>query len=124
MLQVQSFGANGENSGGDLDLLREGQVIAGMMDPLASAAVAQTLAERKVTAFAMELVPRISRAQSMDVLSSMATLAGYKAVLLGASALPRILPMLMTAAGTLQPARARAISAWSIGRPTSSVARM
>ena len=105
VLQVQSFGANGENSGGDLDLLREGQVIAGMMDPLASAAVAQTLAERKVTAFAMELVPRISRAQSMDVLSSMATLAGYKAVLLGASALPRILPMLMTAAGTLQPAR-------------------
>ncbi|MEA3299221.1 MAG: Re/Si-specific NAD(P)(+) transhydrogenase subunit alpha [Pseudomonadota bacterium] len=105
VLQVQSFGANGENSAGDLALLREGQVIAGMMDPLASATVAQTLAERKVTAFAMELVPRISRAQSMDVLSSMATLAGYKAVLLGAAALPRILPMLMTAAGTLQPAR-------------------
>jgi len=105
VLQVQSFGANQENSDSDLALLREGQVIAGMMDPLASAQVATTLAERKVTAFAMELVPRISRAQSMDVLSSMATLAGYKAVLLGAAALPRILPMLMTAAGTLQPGR-------------------
>jgi len=102
---VQSFGANNENSASDLDLLREGQVIAGMMDPLASAEVANTLAERKVTAIAMELVPRISRAQSMDVLSSMATLAGYKAVLLGATALPSIMPMLMTAAGTLQPAR-------------------
>ncbi|MCK9469984.1 MAG: NAD(P) transhydrogenase subunit alpha [Porticoccaceae bacterium] len=105
VLQVQSFGANNENSASDLDLLREGQVIAGMMDPLASAEVANTLAERKVTAIAMELVPRISRAQSMDVLSSMATLAGYKAVLLGATALPSIMPMLMTAAGTLQPAR-------------------
>lgn len=105
VLQVQSFGSNKENSDGDLALLREGQVIAGMMDPLASPEVASTLAQRKVTAFAMELVPRISRAQSMDVLSSMATLAGYKAVLLGAAALPRILPMLMTAAGTLQPGR-------------------
>lgn len=105
VLQVQSFGSNKENSDSDLALLREGQVIAGMMDPLASPDVASTLAERKVTAFAMEMVPRISRAQSMDVLSSMATLAGYKAVLLGASALPRILPMLMTAAGTLQPGR-------------------
>lgn len=105
VLQVQSFGSNRENSDSDLALLREGQVIAGMMDPLASPDVASTLAERKVTAFAMEMVPRISRAQSMDVLSSMATLAGYKAVLLGAAALPRILPMLMTAAGTLQPGR-------------------
>jgi NAD(P) transhydrogenase subunit alpha len=105
VLQVQSFGSNHENSSADLELLREGQVIAGMMDPLASPQTAQVLAERKVTAIAMELVPRISRAQDMDVLSSMATLAGYKAVLLGAEALPRILPMLMTAAGTLQPAR-------------------
>lgn len=105
VLQVQSFGANQENSEGDLALLREGQLVAGMMDPLASAQVAKTLADKKVTAIAMELVPRISRAQSMDVLSSMATLAGYKAVLLGAEASPRILPMLMTAAGTLQPAR-------------------
>ncbi|MAT51811.1 MAG: NAD(P)(+) transhydrogenase (Re/Si-specific) subunit alpha [Porticoccaceae bacterium] len=105
VLQVQSFGSNQENSDSDLDLLREGQVIAGMMDPLANPQNARTLAERKVSAIAMELVPRISRAQDMDVLSSMATLAGYKAVLLGASALTRILPMLMTAAGTLQPAR-------------------
>lgn len=105
IFQVQSFGSNNENSDADLALLRPGQVIAGMMDPLASPQTAQTLADKNVTAIAMELVPRISRAQDMDVLSSMATLAGYKAVLLGAEVSPRILPMLMTAAGTLQPAR-------------------
>jgi NAD(P) transhydrogenase subunit alpha len=75
------------------------------MDPLASPQAAQAVADKGATAIALELVPRISRAQSMDVLSSMATLAGYKAVLMGASASPRIFPMLMTAAGTLQPAR-------------------
>lgn len=103
ILQVQAAGSPGMDA--DLDLLRPGQLVAGMMDPLAAPAVASTLAERGVTAIAMELVPRISRAQSMDVLSSMATLSGYKGVLLGAEALPRIFPMLMTAAGTLQPAR-------------------
>ena len=105
ILQVQSFGSNNENSDGDLALLRSGQLIIGMMDPLASPQAAQAVAKTGATAIALELVPRISRAQSMDVLSSMATLAGYKAVLLGASAAPRIFPMLMTAAGTLQPAR-------------------
>jgi NAD(P) transhydrogenase subunit alpha len=123
VLQVQSFGANGENSAADLPRLRPGQVIAGMMDPLASAQVAQTLAEKQVTAIAMELVPRISRAQSMDVLSSMATLAGYKAVLLGASTSPRIMPMLMTAAGTLQPMRAFIMGAGVAGLQACATAK-
>lgn len=105
ILQVQSFGSNNENSEADLASLRSGQVVIGMMDPLASPQAAQAVADKGATAIALELVPRISRAQSMDVLSSMATLAGYKAVLMGASASPRIFPMLMTAAGTLQPAR-------------------
>jgi NAD(P) transhydrogenase subunit alpha len=105
ILQVQSFGSNNENSDNDLALLRSGQLVIGMMDPLASPQAAQAVAKTGATAIALELVPRISRAQSMDVLSSMATLAGHKAVLMGASAAPRIFPMLMTAAGTLQPAR-------------------
>jgi len=105
ILQVQSFGSNNENSDVDLASLRKGQLVIGMMDPLASPQAAQAVAEKGASAIALELVPRISRAQSMDVLSSMATLAGYKAVLMGASAAPRIFPMLMTAAGTLQPAR-------------------
>ncbi len=103
--QVQSFGANEINGDDDLAYLKPGQLIAGMMDPLGSPATAEQLAKTGVTAIAMELVPRISRAQSMDVLSSMATLAGYKAVLLGAGLAPRIMPMLMTAAGTLNPMR-------------------
>lgn len=105
LLQVQSFGSNNDNSDGDLASLRSGQVVIGMMDPLATPGAAQAVAGTGATAIALELVPRISRAQSMDVLSSMATLAGYKAVLMGASASPRIFPMLMTAAGTLKPAR-------------------
>jgi H+-translocating NAD(P) transhydrogenase subunit alpha len=105
ILQVQSFGSNNENSDADLASLRKGQLVIGMMDPLASPQAAQAVAEKGASAIALELVPRISRAQSMDVLSSMATLAGYKAILMGASAAPRIFPMLMTAAGTLQPAR-------------------
>jgi len=105
VLQVQSFGSNTQNSQQDLPLLRPQQLVIGMMDPLAAPQAAQQVADTGATAVALELVPRISRAQSMDVLSSMATLAGYRAVLLGAEAAPRILPMLMTAAGTLQPAR-------------------
>ena len=105
ILQVQSFGSNNENADADLASLKKGQLVIGMMDPLASPQAAQAVADKGASAIALELVPRISRAQSMDVLSSMATLSGYKAVLMGASAAPRIFPMLMTAAGTLQPAR-------------------
>lgn len=105
ILQVQSFGANEINGDDDLASIRPGQLVAGMMDPLGGPAVSEKIAGTGATAIAMELVPRISRAQSMDVLSSMATLAGYKAVVLGASHAPRIMPMLMTAAGTLNPMR-------------------
>ena len=105
VLQVQSFGSNNDNSGSDLASLRKGQLVIGMMDPLAAPQAAQAVADKGASAIALELVPRISRAQSMDVLSSMATLSGYQAVLMGASAAQRIFPMLMTAAGTLQPAR-------------------
>ena len=105
ILQVQSFGSNTENADDDLKRLKSKQLVIGMMDPLAQPQAAQQVAGTGATAIALEMVPRISRAQSMDVLSSMATLAGYRSVLLGAEAAPRILPMLMTAAGTLQPAR-------------------
>lgn len=105
ILQVQSFGSNTQNADDDLKRLKAKQLVIGMMDPLAQPQAAQQVAETGATAIALEMVPRISRAQSMDVLSSMATLAGYRSVLLGAEAAPRILPMLMTAAGTLQPAR-------------------
>jgi H+-translocating NAD(P) transhydrogenase subunit alpha len=105
ILQVQSFGSNTENADEDLKRLKAKQLVIGMMDPLAQPQAAQQVADTGATAIALEMVPRISRAQSMDVLSSMATLAGYRSVLLGAEAAPRILPMLMTAAGTLQPAR-------------------
>nr|WP_283107244.1 Re/Si-specific NAD(P)(+) transhydrogenase subunit alpha [Shewanella marinintestina] len=82
------------------------QIVIGMMDPLAQPQNAQTIAATGATAIALELVPRITRAQSMDILSSMATIAGYKAVLLAAHKAPRLFPMMMTAAGTLKPARA------------------
>ncbi len=85
--------------------LHKGQTVIGLMDPLGQPGAAAALAAQGVNAFALEMVPRISRAQSMDVLSAMATITGYKAVLLGASNSGRLLPMLMTAAGTLSAAK-------------------
>ena len=85
--------------------LRQGQVVIGFADPLGEPDAIRVLAQAGVTAFSMELMPRITRAQSMDALSSMATIAGYKGVLLAANHLPRMFPMLMTAAGTLTAAR-------------------
>jgi NAD(P) transhydrogenase subunit alpha len=85
---------------------RSGQVVIAMQDPLGNPAGTKAMAEAGVTAFSLELVPRITRAQSMDVLSSMATIAGYQAVLEAATHLPRLFPMMMTAAGTLAPAKA------------------
>ncbi|GIU37117.1 NAD(P) transhydrogenase subunit alpha [Shewanella colwelliana] len=87
-------------------LAKPNQLFIGMMDPLANPDNAKMLASTGTTAIALELVPRITRAQSMDILSSMATIAGYKAVLLAAHHAPRLFPMMMTAAGTLKPARA------------------
>jgi NAD(P) transhydrogenase subunit alpha len=105
LLQVRGPGDNVMHGDEDLARIRRGQVLVGMQDPLGHPEVVKQIAEKGATAFALELVPRITRAQSMDVLSSMATVAGYQAVLEAASRLPRLFPLLMTAAGTLQPAR-------------------
>ena len=102
----------GESNGShEALLLREGSVLISFFRPASDAALLDQLAARDVTAFSMELVPRISRAQSMDALSSQATVAGYKAVLLAANALPKFFPMLMTAAGTIRPATVLVIGA-------------
>jgi NAD(P) transhydrogenase subunit alpha len=121
--QVRCLGANREAGKADLSLLREGQVLIGTADPLGAPAAVQQLAERGVTLFAMELIPRITRAQSMDVLSSMATVAGYHAVLLGATLLPKIFPMLMTAAGTLSAAKVFVIGGGVAGLQAIATAR-
>ena len=89
----------------ELGNYRKGQIVIGMADPLGSTNEIAAMAKTGITAFGLELIPRISRAQSMDVLSSMATLAGYKAVLVAANHLPKMFPMMMTAAGTLKPAK-------------------
>lgn len=105
LARVRAAGADPAAEQADLPLLRKGQYLIAFTDPLGAPEAHARLAERGVSTLAMELIPRISRAQSMDALSSMATIAGYKAVLLAAETLPRIFPMLMTAAGTIAPAR-------------------
>ncbi len=105
LLSVRSGAAAGEQGKSDAELMKEGQVVIGMMDPYQGHESFKIYAEKKVTSFALELIPRITRAQSMDVLSSMANLAGYKSVLIGANELPKMFPMMMTAAGTIVPAK-------------------
>ena len=123
VLQVRMAAAAGEAGVADLNLVRRQQVIVGLSEPLIGAQSAKALAERGVTAFSMELIPRITRAQSMDALSSMATIAGYKAVLIAAAQLPRMFPMLMTAAGTLTPARVFVVGAGVAGLQAIATAR-
>ena len=115
LLQVRTYCTNFEAGKADLDTLRAGQVVIGMCDPLGQFHRVQEMAERKLILFALELIPRITRAQSMDVLSSMATIAGYKAVLEAANHLPKMFPMLMTAAGTLTAAKVLVIGAGVAG---------
>jgi len=103
------------DGGHEVDALREGAVLIGFMDPLERPELAERLAKRKIEAFSIELVPRVTRAQSMDGLSSQSTISGYRAVVLAAEALPRIFPMLVTAAGTLQPAKVLVIGAGVAG---------
>jgi NAD(P) transhydrogenase subunit alpha len=90
----------------EVDLMKEGTVLIGLLEPLTSPDLVKKLAERKVSAFSMETVPRISRAQKMDALSSQANIAGYKAALIAAHSLPKFFPMSMTAAGMIPPAKA------------------
>jgi NAD(P) transhydrogenase subunit alpha len=107
----------------EADLVPEGAVLVALLAPHQSGPLLARLAARRVSALAMEMVPRTTRAQSMDALSSQATLAGYKGVLLGAGALPRILPMMTTAAGTLAPAKAFIIGAGVAGLQAIATAR-
>lgn len=115
LFQVRAGGAAPLQAEADLRLLRAGQTMLAFLDPLWEPRQIAALAERGVNALAVELVPRISRAQSMDALSSMATIAGYKASILAAMHLPRMFPMLMTAAGTITPARVFVIGAGVAG---------
>jgi NAD(P) transhydrogenase subunit alpha len=123
LVQVRALGYSPRTGEADLGRMRSGQALIGFLDPLSSPETAQAAAGRGITAFAMELIPRITRAQSMDALSSMATVAGYKAVLLAADTLPRMFPMLMTAAGTITPARVLVIGAGVAGLQAIATAR-
>lgn len=115
ILQVRSLGACGEFSGADVKLLRKDQLLIAGCEPLWCPELIGKAAATGATVFSLELVPRITRAQSMDILSSMATIAGYRAVLLAAIESPRMFPMMMTAAGTLKPARVLVIGAGVAG---------
>ncbi len=123
ILQVRCLGANPDAGRADLEFIRRGQVLVGTCDPLGNPQAIQELAEHGAIVFAMELIPRITRAQSMDVLSSMATISGYKAVLKAADHLPKIFPMLMTAAGTLVASKVLVIGAGVAGLQAIASAR-
>lgn len=123
VLQVRALGANLDLGKGDLGLMRSGQTVIGTCEPLSEHAANQAIAEIGVALFSMEMMPRITRAQSMDILSSMATIAGYKAVLMGANALPKLFPMMMTAAGTLAAARVFVVGAGVAGLQAIASAR-
>ncbi|MGB8495546.1 MAG: Re/Si-specific NAD(P)(+) transhydrogenase subunit alpha [Candidatus Acidiferrum sp.] len=123
IVQFLCHGANDKTGSADLPLLRKGQALVGFLRPLGTLKTVQEIAERGVTSFSVELMPRITRAQSMDALSSMATICGYKAVLLAANTLPRMCPMLTTAAGTITPARVLIIGAGVAGLQAIATAR-
>jgi NAD(P) transhydrogenase subunit alpha len=123
MVQVLSYGSNDLTGATDLPLLRRGQVLIGFLRPLGSKEIIQQIAAAGVTAFSVELIPRTTRAQAMDALSSMGTICGYKAVLIAADTLPKIFPMLTTAAGTITPARVLVIGAGVAGLQAIATAR-
>ena len=123
ILQVLCYGSNDVTGQVDMPLLRRGQVLIGFLRPLGSIETVQEIAAAGVSAFSIEFMPRSTRAQSMDALSSMATICGYKAVLLAADRLPRLFPMLTTAAGTITPARVFIIGAGVAGLQAIATAR-
>ena len=123
IVQVRTLGANPGAGRDDLPLFRPGQTLIGLGEPLTAIRESADLAATGVSYFAAELIPRITRAQSMDVLSSMATLAGYRAVLLAAISLPKIFPMLMTAAGTITPAKVFVLGAGVAGLQAIATSR-
>ncbi len=123
VVAVRTCGACAESWCHDEHRLRPGLVVIGLCDPLSGPEACRQTAEKGVTLFALELVPRITRAQSMDVLSSQANIAGYRAVLLAATTLPRILPMMTTAAGTLTPAKVLVLGAGVAGLQAIATAK-
>jgi len=123
ILKVQRPGREESSGEAELDMLTEGTVLIGLLQPSGDPALFQQLAERQIISCSMELVPRTTRAQMMDALSSQSTVAGYKAVLLAANALQKFFPMLMTAAGTVRPARVLVIGAGVAGLQAIATAR-
>jgi H+-translocating NAD(P) transhydrogenase subunit alpha len=123
VVQVLCYGSNDVTGKTDLPLMRPGQILIGFLRPLGSVEILQQIADTGVTSFSVELMPRTTRAQSMDALSSMGTICGYKAVLIAADTLPRIFPMLTTAAGTVTPARILVIGAGVAGLQAIATAR-
>jgi NAD(P) transhydrogenase subunit alpha len=123
VVQVLCYGSNDKTGKADVLLFRSGQVLVGFLRPFGSIETIQEIAARGVTSFSVELMPRTTRAQSMDVLSSMATICGYKAVVLAADTSPRIFPMLTTAAGTITPGRVFVIGAGVAGLQAIATAR-
>jgi NAD(P) transhydrogenase subunit alpha len=123
IVQVLCYGSNDKTGREDLALMRPGQVLIGFLRPMGSIETIRDLANKGVTSFSVELMPRTTRAQSMDALSSMATICGYKAVIMAADTLPRLFPMLTTAAGTITPARVLVIGAGVAGLQAIATAR-
>ena len=121
--QVLAHGSNDKTGNADLPLLRRGQILVGFLRPLNTLETLNEIAATGVTSFSVELMPRTTRAQSMDALSSMATICGYKAVIMAADTLPRIFPMLTTAAGTITPGRVLIIGAGVAGLQAIATAR-
>ncbi len=123
VLMVRGPGSDPDFPAADLDALKQGALLIGFLEPLAEPDIMKELAQRKLTVFAMELMPRTTLAQSMDALSSMATIAGYKAVLAAADASPKLFPMFMTAAGTITPSRVFVLGAGVAGLQAIATAR-
>ena len=123
VVQVLCYGSNDRTGKADVPLYRRGQALIGFLRPLGDVHSVEEIAAAGVTAFSIELMPRITRAQNMDALSSMSTIAGYKAVLLAGDTLPRIFPMLTTAAGTITPSRVLIIGAGVAGLQAIATAR-
>src|SRR5216683_372282 len=123
VVQILSHGSNDKTGKADVPLFHSGQVLIGFLRPLGSIETIREIAAKGVTSFSVELMPRTTRAQSMDVLSSMATICGYKAVVLAADTSPRIFPMLTTAAGTITPGRVFVIGAGVAGLQAIATAR-
>src|ERR1700688_2614268 len=121
--QVLGYGSNDRTGKADLPLFHRDQVLVGFLRPLGSVETITEIAAKGVISFSVELMPRTTRAQSMDALSSMATICGYKAVLIAADTLPKIFPMLTTAAGTITPGRVLVIGVGVAGLQAIATAR-